>query len=207
VDVQGNATISAEDVIRIAALPLGKYIGEVDEQKVADRILRDGRAKLVELRRTLPDRITLVIQERTPAAIAVSAGGIVVMDGDCVVIQVTPSVPEQPLLYVSEMTIENAAVGVQVNAPAAQIQAVCSAVAALQSQGGAEYISELNVRTETSLYMYSRSGVKVLLGDSQDMDYKLAWAVSALKDLESRGENRGTLDVSSANVADYRPES
>ena len=36
---------------------------------------------------------------------------------------------------------------------------------------------------------------------------KISWMVSALADLESRGESYGMLDVSSGKSADYRPAS
>ena len=51
----------------------------------------------------------------------------------------------------------------------------------------------------------TRSGVVVKLGDMGNMDEKIRWLRSAVSDLETRGETRGTLDVSSGTRADYRP--
>ena len=51
----------------------------------------------------------------------------------------------------------------------------------------------------------ARSGVIVKLGDTDNMDEKIRWLRSAVSDLETRGETRGTLDVSSGTRADYRP--
>ena len=206
VDVVGNETISAEDVIRVSGLPLGKFIGSVDETLVRERIQRNSRVKLQEIRYSMPDRVILTVEERIPAAIAVTGSGIVVLDTDCAVIETVSTVPEDTLLYVSGMSIGNVVTGSTVAAPEDQISAVNSVTGALRSQGAEEYISELNVSSTDALYLYSRTSVKVLLGDDSDMERKIAWAVSALQDLENRGELRGVLDVSSGSMADYTPE-
>ena len=85
VEVRGNEKVSAEDVIRVSGLPLGKYLGQVREQDVAQRLLRDGRMQLVDLQMRLPDKIVLVVSERKSAAMAVYAGKIVILDEECVV--------------------------------------------------------------------------------------------------------------------------
>jgi len=66
-------------------------------------------------------------------------------------------------------------------------------------------VSELNVQDANSIYIYSRTGMRVELGDASNMERKVIWMAGALQDLESRGEITGRLDVSSGDKADYSP--
>ena len=74
---------------------------------------------------------------------------------------------------------------------------------ALYDNGATQYVSELNVSDANSLYIYTRTGMRVDLGNSENMNNKIIWMAGTLKDLEARGETSGTLDVSSGNKADY----
>lgn len=206
VEVRGNEKVSAEDVIRVSGLPLGKYLGQVREQDVAQRLLRDGRMQLVDLQMRLPDKIVLVVSERKSAAMAVYAGKIVILDEECVVMELSNSTPEQTVLYVSGLGVSAASVGSLVQAPEDQIAAVRAVLQALQTQNAMGYVSELNVENVDMLYLYSRTGIKIILGSEDQMERKIAWTTSALQDLENRGETKGTLDVSSGSMADFLPD-
>ena len=206
VEVRGNEKVPAEDVIRVSGLPLGKFLGKVREQDVAQRLLRDGRMQLVDLQMRLPDKIVLVVSERKSAAMAVYAGKIVILDEECVVMELSNSTPEQTVLYVSGLGVSAVSVGSVVQAPEDQIAAVRAVLQALQTQNAMGYVSELNVENVDMLYLYSRTGIKIILGSEEQMERKIAWTTSALQDLENRGETKGTLDVSSGSMADFSPD-
>ena len=80
-----------------------------------------------------------------------------------------------------------------------------AAVDAIRNQGAAIYVSELNVDDPLNLWITTRTGIRVELGDAQNMDGKILWLRSAVADLENRGEVKGTLDVSSGTKADFQP--
>ena len=54
-----------------------------------------------------------------------------------------------------------------------------------------------------NLRIITRTGIRVELGDAENMGNKIAWMKGAVADLERRGESGGTLDVRSGSKADY----
>ena len=67
-----------------------------------------------------------------------------------------------------------------VSAPASQLEALVTTLGALYDNAATGYVSELNVSNPHALYLYSRTGMRVDLGDSADMDDKVLWMVGAL---------------------------
>ena len=90
-----------------------------------------------------------------------------------------------------------------ISAPASQLEAMVTTLEALYENGATGYVSELNVSVPNDIYLYSRTGMRVDLGNRENMGNKVVWMVGALRDLESRGETTGRLDVSSGDKADY----
>ena len=93
--------------------------------------------------------------------------------------------------------------GQVVSAPEAQLRAMTETLAALYDNAATQYVSELNVSDPNAIYLYTRTGMRVDLGNSEGMGDKVIWMTGALRDLESRGETGGRLDVSSGDKADY----
>ena len=125
----------------------------------------------------------------------------------CYVIEICNTLPENSGLYVRGLTCTDYSVGKRLNAPEEQLEAMRAVLEAVRSQNAGKYLSELNVSDANRLWMVSRTGIRVELGDSAQMEDKLRWACSAIADLENRGETLGTLDVSSAMRADFMPQS
>ena len=86
------------------------------------------------------------------------------------------------------------------------LENMCNILKTLKALNAQDMVSEMNVSNSQELYLYTRTGIQVVLGDGEEMDKKLQWMKSAVADLESRGETRGRLDVSSGNKADFMPQ-
>ena len=84
-----------------------------------------------------------------------------------------------------------------------QLQAMKSVLEALKAQGATGYVSELSLEYVKDIRIVTRTGMTVLLGDAENMNNKVVWMAGALRDLESRGETLGRLDVSSGSKADF----
>jgi cell division protein FtsQ len=74
VHVEGAEGDFAEEVVAAAAVPQGVPLARVDTGAVATRVLEDLRVREVEVQRSWPSGITLVVEPRQPA-LAVSQSG------------------------------------------------------------------------------------------------------------------------------------
>ena len=203
VRVEGNVNIDSDSIIRAAQLPLGKPMREVSEEKARAALKSSGTVELVSLEKHYPSLVVLNVRERRCDAVVSYAGVILTMERDGTVISQPSAMPETDAVYVTGLNVTGWQPGEVVSAPASQLEALVTTLDALYDNAATGYVSELNVSNPHALYLYSRTGMRVDLGDSADMDDKVLWMVSVLPDLEARGETSGRLDVSSGDKADY----
>ena len=203
VRVEGNVNIDSDSIIRAAQLPLGKPMREVSEEKARAALESGGLVELVGLEKRYPDQVVLNVRERECEAVVSYAGVILTMERDGTVIEQLDALPETDAVYVTGLTITAFRPGEVISAPASQLEAMVTTLEALYENGATGYVSELNVSVPNDIYLYSRTGMRVDLGDRENMGNKVVWMVGALRDLESRGETTGRLDVSSGDKADY----
>ena len=203
VRVEGNVNIDSDSIIRAAQLPLGKPMREVSEEKARAALESGGLVELVGLEKRYPDQVVLNVRERECEAVVSYAGVILTMERDGTVIEQLDALPETDAVYVTGLTVTAFRPGEVISAPASQLEAMVTTLEALYENGATGYVSELNISVPNDIDLYSRTGMRVDLGDCEDMGNKVVWMVGALRDLESRGETTGRLDVSSGDKADY----
>lgn len=203
VRVEGNQTIDDESVMRAARLPLGEKMRNVDAEKTREALESGGRVELVSLEKNYPSEIVLTVRERVCEAVVVHAGVALTMERDGTVIEQLSAMPEGDAVYVSGLGITDYRLGQIVSAPADRLAAMVAVLGALYENGASAYVSELNVSDANSIFIYSRTGIRVEMGDAENMRNKVVLMAGVLADLENRGQTSGRLDVSSGDKADY----
>lgn len=203
--IEGMVTVADEEIIRAAHIDMGGSIRSVDPEALKRNLESGGRLALDGVKVKYPNTVILSVRERTRDAMVLNGGRMLILDSDGYVIEVLASVPENAPVYVTGLDGTAYRVGGRITAPEEQLEAMKIVLDALRSQYAAEYVSELNVSDSMALWATSRTGIRVELGDSSEMDSKVLWLRSVVADLESKGETKGTLDVSSGSKADYRP--
>lgn len=205
VQVVGSGEIPESDVRHLSGIRLGSRIFSVDEERVRLNVESDGRVAFVGLSRRLPNRVVLTVRPRTKDAVILQGGKILVLDSDAYVVSVTDRVPDANAVYVTGLRASTYMLGRQLDTADGRCGCMKVVLEALKAKGATVYAAELNVADTANLKLITRTGMTVLLGNSENMENKVAWMAGALADLEARGETDGQLDVSSATKADYAP--
>ncbi|HIU33845.1 MAG TPA: FtsQ-type POTRA domain-containing protein [Candidatus Pullichristensenella excrementigallinarum] len=205
VQVVGNASVAAEDVIRASKLTLGGKLRSVDQEDVRTAINSTGTLEFVSLKRKYPSTVILEIRERTRDAVVKHAGIVLTLDRDGYVVEKGDSAPDGNWVYVTGLDIGSYHVGEQVAVSKDKLAALRAVIDALDEHQARTYVSELNLENTRSIYLYTRTAMRVDLGDAQNMNNKIMWMTAALQDLEARGQTTGKLDASSGTKADYSP--
>lgn len=203
--VDGAADELREQIIREAQIGMGGSIRAVNEEKIRRNLEASGRFALDGLEVRLPSTLILYARERTRDAMVLNGGKILVMDADGYVIETCASMPADGGVYVSGLEGTAYRVGGRISAPEEKLAAMKAVLTAIRDQSAGVYVSELNIEDVMNMWITTRTGIRVELGDSANMSGKILWLRSAVADLEGRGEVTGTLDVSSGTKADYRP--
>ena len=205
VEVVGAGEVPEADVRHLSGIQLGTRLSAVNADKVHADVESDGRVAFVSLEKRYPSRVVLTVRPRSKDALILQGGKILVLDSDGYVVQVADQLPDGNAVYVSGIKAMYYALGRQLDTSDGRCYAMKAVIEVLKARGAMAYVAELNVSNTGDLRLITRTGMTVLLGDSENMENKIAWMIGALTDLESRGQTAGTLDVSSGTKADYRP--
>ncbi len=205
VDVIGAASGDEQAIVRAANVDFGGSIFGVDSKKIAENIAGTGAYYVIDVERRMPNRLSIAVDRRAPAAMTLFMQSILILDEDGYVISACDSVPDMDLVYVSDLAPGGYRIGSAVYADADRLDNLRAALHAIRENGAAPYISELNVADSRAIRVIARTKTSVNLGTRDDMSMKISWMKSALADLEARGETYGSLDISSGKKADYRP--
>ena len=205
VQVAGSGEIPEAEVRRMSGIQLGTRINAVDEERLRLDVESDGRLAYVSLERRMPNRLILNVRLRTKDALILQAGKVLVLDSDAYVVEITDRLPDESIPYVTGLRASYYTLGRQLDTADGRCGCMKAVLEALKAQGATAYAAEISVADTADLRIITRTGMTVLLGNSESMNNKIAWMAGALADLEARGETGGQLDVSSGSKADYRP--
>lgn len=205
VEVVGTESLSADAVVRASGIRLGSKLSGLDKAVVQSSVDATGVLAYVDVQKRYPVTVRLTVRERGQDAVILQAGKLLVLDTDGYVVSANDSLPEISIPYVTGLKPTTYRLGKQLETTPAKLTAMKNVLEALKTKGVTSYVSELDLEYPSDIKLLTRTGMTVLLGNSDDMENKIAWMAGTLRDLESRGETLGRLDVSSGNKADYLP--
>ena len=201
--ISGETGMDEMDVIRLAGVDMGGRMRTFDESGVRRNVESSGLLKCIKVEKSLPSTVVITAERRVPRMVSDLGGSMVLMDGEGYVISVTREMPEGDYLYVTGLSPRDGLPGRLIGSDMARIEALTAVVKAIDTTGVQEYISEINVDDTDGIYLYSRTGIQVIVGDIGELENKLIWMKYVLVDLESRGETSGKLDVTGGKQADF----
>ena len=203
--VEGNQNLSDADVIRMSGLSIGDSIFRVDAQNAMHNLASYGQAKALGVSTQLPDTVVISVEERTPGAYVDCYGVVLVLDDEGVMMERVNALPGDSLVYVTGVKPTRYSVGSAIATDVkGQVEAMSAALTAIRQAGAVSMVSELNVENPDNMYLIARSGMVVVLGNSENLDNKLVLASAAISDLQARGVTQGQINVRSGKYADFR---
>jgi cell division protein FtsQ len=145
VDVKGVRRVSEEEIREIASVFTGLNVFRVDLGAAAARAAANPWVKDVSIHRRLPNRISMVITEREPAAVLEAANGRYLIDGEGTVIAPAGGeTGEHPTIALRSLRAE-----LREQATAGGVQEALELLSELELRGGWD-MGEVTVKAETA---------------------------------------------------------
>lgn len=208
IQVVGSTQFSAQQIVELTGIQMGESIFNVNEQSASRAFMSHGKLSFERLEKQMPSTVRILVRERTPRVAISYAGLPTVLDEYGYAIEQARDLEGQGLPVVTGLRLTACEVGRQaVSQTPSQIETMSICVQQIYALQYQSMISELNVSDLDNLYLMTRAGMMVKLGDSENMQQKLLWMNSALTQLTAEGAVQGILDVSSAQSAVYQPGS
>ncbi|MBR3502845.1 MAG: FtsQ-type POTRA domain-containing protein [Clostridia bacterium] len=201
--VEGNQRYTDSEIAAMASLTPGESIFDISREAVERSLSAYSDVKLVDFRVTYPHTVCLTVSELQARAAVNCAGVILLVDTEGRILDRLSSVPEGSVV-VSGMDVSVSARGRSIEtAKDWQLGAMKDVLDGMDAQGLMKAVSEFNVADRYNLYLVSNTGVKIVLGDVENLTAKLVWARTVLEKLTEEGVRSGVLDVSTGKNAVY----
>ena len=172
VDVRGASRVPIPRILGAAAITPGTNLWTIDSRGVIARIEGMPEIRRADVVRELPNRVTIIVEERRPFTL-VHAGRLHWMDEDGRVLgeearAVAPEVPVISGLTEDELATMRTSPGPKARAAIALIRALLRSGSALTAE-----ISEIDMSRAEGPVLYTVDGVEVRLG-AEEWDERLA---------------------------------
>ncbi|MFQ5896933.1 MAG: cell division protein FtsQ/DivIB [Candidatus Methylomirabilia bacterium] len=206
VDVQGESRLHEEEVRATAGIGAGANLFRLDPGAVVERLLRHPRVKRAAVIRTFPDRVTLLIEEREPFALAVHAGRLFWLDEDGHVLGPEPRAVAPGLPVITGLLPDGAEVGLM-SSPARTHEALALLRHLLRSRRAlAAQLSEIDMGRAEGPVLYTVDGLEVYLG-SVEWGQRLERLSGVLVRVREAGEPVASLDLRFRDQVVLKPKS
>jgi cell division protein FtsQ len=170
VDVHGNNALRTEIIVEMSGLQ-GVPIWFVNADAVAERLLQNAYVEQVSVHVTLPDHAGIGIAERKPEVRWQLNGMHYLVDSSGVVLDVAQAPPEPGTLVIMDTTVHNLEPGNWVDADAIQL----AQVLALRLPSELNFMpASIGWDIGLGVFVTSDSGQKIIFGQSDNLDRKLA---------------------------------
>jgi len=193
VEVRGAQQLTAERVLEAAHVPLGRSLFLIDPRRIARAVETLPEVQRAEVVRELPDRVTVVVEERRPFTL-VHAGRLHWIDESGHVLgreaqAVTPPAPVISGLSEAELLSMNGAPSGKAHDAIRLIRALLRSGSALAGE-----ISEIDVASADGPVLYTVGGIEVRLGPDE-WDERLARLEAVLAQKATREGGIRSVDL------------
>lgn len=194
------------EIVEWAGLERGMSYFSVSEEKVRRSMEENRYLVCLKVEKFLPGTVTLYVQQRVARANVHVLGVTYLMDEEGMVLERLPSGLDESLPVATGLQVREVMVGKSIVAGSQeQLDAYCLVVQELISQGYLSDISELKVSDPDSLYLLTRKGYTVHLGNTEYMRAKIGTVRAVEVKLQQMGHKNGVIEASVPAVATYTP--
>lgn len=181
VAVQGNSRLSSDQILGWANVPLKRSIFAVNIKEISWAIASKSQIKKVEIRRILPAKVLIVVEERLPFACLSRGKELFEVCDDGVIIKKTIDSMNLPLIRAASSFSLEEKLSREVG------------ILLMAQQLGLPFF-QLDIRNRHALVGTLESGIKIYLGKGDHLDY-LSYLPSLLEAYREKEKGLKYIDI------------
>lgn len=166
--VRGSSMLTVQEVRAVANVPSDTPLARLDTAAVAERVRQLPEVHTVEVFRSWPNTVRIVITERKPVALTIQNDQYVLVDREAVAFRQVPEPPDLPLVEVDDLTPNNPAAR-------AAVEVAADLPEALRAELG-----KITAPTQAQVALELSDGRTIFWGDSSNNTRKATVAVVLL---------------------------
>jgi len=200
VTVFGNEKLVYNDIIKLSGIDYGCNIFKVDKQLVEKRLESNPYIEVISILPNYPDELIINIRERKPAAIIPYLGSYIIIDDHGIILEIQKELEEFQYPIIRDLRVKSFVIGRElVVENSYQLKVLYRLLEGIDEEGIQDQISEIILKDTEDIFLISKSGMKIRMGQAVDVHNKLRWlTVDEFAEMEDTIKN-GILDVSVAS--------
>jgi cell division protein FtsQ len=193
VEVRGASRVSVSRILAAAAIAPGTNVWRIDPTSVAMRVQALAGIRRAELTRELPNRVTILVEERRPFTL-VSGGRLHWLDEEGWLLGEETHAVAPPVPVVTGLSEDE--VATMRTEPSPKARAAIVLIRALLRSGSplAAEISEIDMSRREGPVLYTVDGIEVRLG-TEDWEERLARLEGVLAQVATHEGGVSTIDL------------
>ena len=204
ITVKNNLYVTAEEVTAFADVK-GENIFFMNKSRIINKIKNNPYIDKVSIERKLPNEIVINITEKKICAIAEYGGSFVDIDSEGRMVQVVNEFPNGELPLIIGVSVGEYLPGQPIiKDNETQLQALKKCLTINNYEGMKEILKAIDISDTSNIILKTNKDIDIIIGDWEDMDYRLSFAVSVLNNSQLEGKT-GSIEVYNDGKAVFRP--
>lgn len=196
IEVNGIIKLNKGELLKASGIAKGGNIFLYDLSEIEKALQGNPYVKNVKAKREFPDKLTIDVMERMELFCIPYMGSYVIIDEEGNVLRVENDINNLDRPILSGIEMENFKIGNNIKLGKKDVMP--KLLELLNTCSGSnilENISEIGIDKKGDIRLYTMTGVVVLLGDAQKLDYKIPLLKAILIDLYKKNINYGVIDM------------
>jgi len=206
ITVTGNQKLNSKIIIKLSGIIAGQNIFKLNTKNIKNNLESNPYVRVISIQRRLPSQVNIIILERKSAAVIEYLGSYIVMDQEGFILEVNKQLlqPSSPIISGMKMIAFHVGQKVQSSDPY-QVKILDDLLIPIYECDIAGMLSEINIDEPNNIYFITREGLQVMMGQANELSYKISLLKSMIPELRRQGKTSGILDISAINCPVYKP--
>lgn len=194
IEVKGNSIVNSEEIKSLSQIKLNENIFKNIKAVIEENIKCNPYIEDVEIKRVLPNKIQITVQERTAKFMVKLLDKYAYINSQGYILEITEKTKEIPIIEGMSTPEEEMIIGKRLNSEdLSRLETVLKIVSSCEENEISKYITSINVQNPSEYIMvFAEKGITVHLGNSTNIDTKILY-VKAI--LQAEDGNEGDIFV------------
>lgn len=205
VEVKGNKNVEKDEILKDLDIRKDKNIFMYNIENMEKLVLENPYIEEVQVKRKLPDKLQILIKEKEIYAIIKDKDNYCYIDkeGNCIE-KIKEISNEESSLIVDIDYIIDENNNIEFKDEETK-EGLLYLLECLRENNLDKKIVKVNYEKDDIINMYTKDGIKIILGNDKDLDYNISRMGYIISDLQDDVKRKGTIDLTYENYAVYKP--
>jgi len=182
VQVEGNQKLHSDTIISLSQITLGENIYKISSGKVENNIKQNAYIQEVNIKRKLPNKMIITVQERKPTYMIEYANSYAYLNNQGYILEISQEKLNLPIITGHITKEEDLIAGNRLeNEDLEKLETVLKIVDSANSNGISEFITKINIQDKQNYTIIMEEKKKtVYLGDASNLSNRMIYVKAIL---------------------------